>query len=70
MKSFFVRSLLIVSLVLTLSATLLAQQSQKEPALDKRGRSQTREGGVQRKDHHFDYLCAHSGVRSVSGSND
>ena len=33
MTSFFVRSLLTVSLILTLSATLLAQQSQKEPAL-------------------------------------
>lgn len=33
MKSFFVSSILIVSLVLTLSTTLLAQQSQKEPAL-------------------------------------
>ena len=33
MKSFFVRSILIVSLTLTLSASLLAQQNQKEPAL-------------------------------------
>jgi hypothetical protein len=33
MKSFFVRSILIVSLALTLSTTLPAQQSQKEPAL-------------------------------------
>jgi hypothetical protein len=33
MKSFFVRSILIVSLALSLSATLRAQQSQKEPAL-------------------------------------
>ena len=33
MKSIFVRSLLIVSLLLTVTTTLLAQQSQKEPAL-------------------------------------
>lgn len=33
MKSFFVGSILIVSLVLTLSTTLLAQQSQREPPL-------------------------------------
>ena len=33
MKSFFGRSLLIVSLVLTLSTTLLAQEGQKEPTL-------------------------------------
>src|SRR5215203_3390294 len=33
MKSFFVRSILIVSLALTLSTTLPAQQSQKQPAL-------------------------------------
>jgi hypothetical protein len=33
MKSFFVRSILIFPLALTLSATLLAQQNQKEPAL-------------------------------------
>ena len=33
MKSFFTRNILIVSLLLTFSTTLLAQQSQKEPAL-------------------------------------
>jgi len=33
MNSFFARNILIVSLVLTFSTTLLAQQSQKEPAL-------------------------------------
>lgn len=33
MKSFFVRSILLVSLTLTMSASLLAQQNQREPAL-------------------------------------
>ena len=33
MKSYFVRSILIVSLALTLSTTILAQQNQKEPPL-------------------------------------